>query len=174
MEGSPSRDLEGTGVKDVNRPPLEIRRKLGWARLRLGMGMEASSWTPLTTCFLHSQRVQSVPGQACPGACGGWGAGAGRWLRLSPTLIARAVPPHLNHDHDIMLLELKSSVQLQAHPDPAPLPPALPAPAPAARCLAGAPPPAPGYAPSWVASGHTGLPGRLGQIREGRSRQESS
>ncbi|KAB0396570.1 hypothetical protein E2I00_005849 [Balaenoptera physalus] len=75
------------------------------------MGTEMGSWVPLTTPFVHPQRVQSIPGQGRPGACGRWRAGEGGSSIYSHPLY-QISPTHLNHDRDILLLELQSSVQL--------------------------------------------------------------
>ena len=89
---------------------LEMRKE-GWGRVRLGMGTEMGSWAPLTTPFVHPQWVQSIPGQGRPGACGRWRAGEGGSSIYSHPLY-QISPTHLNHDHNILLLELQSSVQL--------------------------------------------------------------
>ena len=91
-QGVPAEDLEGTGVKDVEADTFG-NKEGGWGRVRLGMGMEMSSWTPLTTGFLHPQRVQSVPGQACPGTCGGWGAGEGGGSSYPPPSVPEQPHP---------------------------------------------------------------------------------
>ena len=81
-------DLDGIGVGGEGGVFGDKEGEMG-KRRELGKG----SSSPLTSLFLHPQRVQSLPGQARPVARGGRRAGEGRSALYPPPSVPEQPHP---------------------------------------------------------------------------------